>query len=518
MGTREKMKMIPDHCMKCTMEQIRIKHAIYGPWFHKGEHEGEPPPGLLHGDSWGDTIQRANHGAIVGIVDFVGKTRYGYSSRGVPQYLFHPADTRYPPMIVGSKAAPVANQWGIVSTKDMVWDTKKARWPSVSLTRLLGNVGDPVVEQEALLARYLRPIPKSKPEFFSESALNPETDWTVFNIDPEGCRDVDDVFAWRSINGITEFAICIADVAALVPEGSPLDERARLLGQTLYREGTVVEPMLPTSISESAGSLIAGQPRRVVAAVWTGAVGPEWRCMSLVNQRTYTYESILEDTETSNTLLDFLKTVGLDAGTDPHRWVEVAMVAYNCAVAQKLRACGAGILRRHQGIRAVEFSDLAEKTGCPELRFLGYAAGEYVSAAEEDVEHVGLGAPVYCHATSPLRRYADLVNQRILKGLLKGSDCLDFNHAVWLNERAKEARAYERDSWCLAHLSATELRSATGWIVKITGRCSVYVPAWRRVVKVRESPGNVGDAVEITAFWDTRGTPEHRFVFRLKLL
>jgi hypothetical protein len=63
-----------------------------------------------------------------------------------------------------------------------------------------------------------------------------------------------------------------------------------------------------------------------------------------VNQRTYTYESILEDTETSNTLLRFLKAIGLDADDDPHRWVEVAMVAYNCAAAARLRACGAGLL------------------------------------------------------------------------------------------------------------------------------------------------------------------------------
>jgi exoribonuclease R len=152
------------------------------------------------------------------------------------------------------------------------------------------------------------------------------------------------------------------------------------------------------------------------------------------------------------------------------------------------------------------------------LRFLGYAAGEYIGAEETEVAHAGLGASVYCHATSPLRRYADLVNQRVLKALTNATDTNASALAKWLNERAKEARAYERESWCLAHLSATELRSATGWIVKAseTGY-RIYVPAWRRMVKVRtDYVGNMGDAVEVTAFWDTRGTPEHRFVFRIK--
>jgi len=49
-------------------------------------------------------------------------------------------------------------------------------------------------------------------------------------------------------------------------------------------------------------------------------------------------------------------------------------------------------------------------------------AGHYERAqySPEAKPHVGLGLAVYAHTTSPIRRYADLVNQRLLKAALHG--------------------------------------------------------------------------------------------------
>jgi hypothetical protein len=566
------------------MQSIQIKHALYGPWWYGNEQrEGPPPPGLLHGDQWNEEtgdIKRGAHGVIVGIVDFVARTRYGFSSRGVPQYLFHPADPRWPPMIVGSKASPTANQWGLVSTKDLVWQVSKSRWPQVSLQRLLGEVGETEVEVQALRWRYLRPVPRTKHDSESASLKGTEDSeeevrfpdaWdTVFNVDPAGCRDVDDCFAWRYAEDLMEFAIGIADVASLVTEGSPVDEKARLMGQTLYCEGAVAEPMLPTSLSESRGSLLAdGRPRRVLAliwclrlrdGVWTTEGAPRWQCQEWVTQRAFTYESVLADTTISNMLPRLLAATCSGAwgrltaveAADPHRWVEVAMVTYNAAAAGFLRTAGTGILRRHAAAAAAttQTTDIAE---CPEIKFLGWSAGEYVSAGEGgDVAHAGLGLQEYCHVTSPLRRYADLVNQRALKDVLGMQERrvvpVESTVAMWLNERAREAKAYERDHWCLTHLSATTISKANAWVIgwktaatnknEIRLRC--WVPEWRRIVKVPMAPleertaGEVaavrvgkrgiggegcwvhtGASVEVAAFWDIRNTPEHRFVFTL---
>ncbi len=567
------------------MKTIHVKHALRGPWTMDGEgpYEGPPPPGVLHGDRW-DTatgaIERGAHGLIVGIVDFTAKTRYGFSSRGVPQYLFHPADPRFPPMIVGSKAPPTVNQWGLITTKGLVWSTTKSRWPSVQLQELLGPVGTPEVEAEVLRLRYLRPVHRTKSvscDALLASSAAATAAWdTVFNIDPDGCRDVDDILAWRRIDGGIEFGIGIADVAALVPKDSDLDKAAFLRAQTLYRDGVAIEPMLPAAISEGRGSLLAdGTPRGVLMATWrleatetetnsawASVHGPVWSRASIVNQRSFTYESVLQDSTISNILPRYLAAItGLsiaEVGADSHRWVELAMVTYNRAAADQVATTG--ILRRHRGITATEYQELAAKTGCAELAFLGYAAGEYVEGSNKigvETGHAGLGVERYAHATSPLRRYADLVNQRILMGMLDAEDVRGMvvaGTAAWLNERAKEARACDREAWCLAQLSSKELREASGWVLGWTlipntppeVRLRVYVPEWKRQVKVmvaflgKDDGSDEGEdggirvgsrgstteetkswlvkqasPVRITAFWDLRGTPEHRFVFRV---
>jgi exoribonuclease R len=547
------------------MSLVHVKDALRGPWFLDGVQQEGLPPGVLHGDSLdGDRIERGAHGPIVGIVDFLNRTRYGFSSHGVPQYLFHPLDKRFPPMIVGSKAAPTVNQWGIITTKDMVWNTAKSKWPSVGLQQLLGPVGNPEIEVAARLRQYLRQVPRTKIAVDDASLSNtlpPVEEWeTCFNIDPAGCRDVDDILAWRKQGDNLEFSIGIALVAPAVPTDSPLDLKARALGQTLYREGVVVEPMLPAALSEGSLSLLAdGKPRGVLAAVWTlyederEVKGPEWRVFSVVNKATYTYESVLVH-ELSHSIPIYLKQIlRKDVGSDPHHWIEAAMIAYNHAAAQTLAAAGQGILRCHQtckrqtchlamsddkssiasckagchkGLKSAEWSDLASQTGCAELAFLGFAAGEY-TAVEENVGHAGLGLDLYCHASSPLRRYADLENQRVLLALLDSH--LDSQHLnslpKHLNERAKAAKQFERDVWFLTHLSSEHLTTAEGFLISSqasmdTRKYKVYVPAWRRMITVRSDTPDFqqlapATPVQITAFWDVRQV-RNPFVFRIQ--
>lgn len=481
---------------------ISCQNALRGPyWVNELQYDVPLPSGWLPGDYLHPETQeliRSKHLPLVGIVDLTNHTRYGFSSRGVPQYLFYPLNTGYPPMIVGSKAPRTINQFGIVRFD--TWNSKD-KWPHGSLQELLGSVGISGIEVQSLRLRVCPPGRQTMYEYDFSPLLNIcgslEVWDACFNIDPAGCKDVDDVLSWRQTSAGLQFGIHIANVAAWVSEGTHLDQEAKQRGTTVYEDGVVLKSMLPPQLSEHKASLLAdGVPRPVVSAIWTisesGEVsGPDWKPTCIQIQEAHTYESILSDSNKSQSLQSALQTiVGYSVGADPHRWVEVAMIAYNRAAAMKLKRAGAGILRRHKGAlpSAEILQNLAHQTGCADIAWLGQASGEYCTATEESCEHSGLGEALYCHATSPLRRYADLVNQRILLGLCNTTT--SFSHiSHHLNLIGKSIRAWERDMWCLQHLRPNEISEANGWILgwKQCGfelNLLIYVPLWKRTVRI----------------------------------
>jgi ribonuclease R len=91
------------------------------------------------------------------------------------------------------------------------------------------------------------------------------TELRTFTVDPATARDFDDaVSAQREGDGARVW-IHIADVAAHVKPGTPLDLEARRRGNSTYVPGTV-EPMLPLVLSSDACSLAPGVARLAVTA------------------------------------------------------------------------------------------------------------------------------------------------------------------------------------------------------------------------------------------------------------
>ncbi|MBS1885213.1 MAG: RNB domain-containing ribonuclease, partial [Actinobacteria bacterium] len=91
------------------------------------------------------------------------------------------------------------------------------------------------------------------------------TELATFTVDPATARDFDDaVSAQREGEGWRVW-VHIADVAAHVPPGAPLDLEARRRANSTYVPGTV-EPMLPHALSSGACSLSPGVERLAVTA------------------------------------------------------------------------------------------------------------------------------------------------------------------------------------------------------------------------------------------------------------
>ena len=92
------------------------------------------------------------------------------------------------------------------------------------------------------------------------------TDIPFVTLDPEGARDLDQALHLeRSGDGfLVHYAI--ADLAAFIMPGDPVDVEANRRGETLYGADSKV-PLHPTAISEDAGSLLPDQVRP--ALLWS---------------------------------------------------------------------------------------------------------------------------------------------------------------------------------------------------------------------------------------------------------
>ncbi len=86
-------------------------------------------------------------------------------------------------------------------------------------------------------------------------------------IDAQSTRDIDDALAVlpAAPDGALRLLVSIADVDALVPEGSALDREARTRGTSVYLAGRVI-PMVPPALSEDALSLLPGVDRPTMTA------------------------------------------------------------------------------------------------------------------------------------------------------------------------------------------------------------------------------------------------------------
>jgi ribonuclease R len=374
------------------------------------------------------------------------------------------------------------------------------------------------------------------------------TDLDTFTVDPASARDFDDAISAQREGDAVRVWIHIADVAAHVPPGSPLDLEARRRANSTYAPGTV-EPMLPRALSEDACSLAPGVERLAVTAeIELGGDGSV-RAASFYRSRIRSDvrldydrldeifagrerapELVAEPLEvarrTAAALAEQRGATGLDvessepefsfdnsgavvgaravAQTESHRLIERLMILANEQVAQLLERkrvpaiyrvhaqpdpprverlvaqlhdleiptppLRAGISAREAGEIAAEASRLVSR----EAARRGHGREAYTSLvlrslkpaqySERNGGHAGLGSAAYCHFTSPIRRYPDLIVHRALLAVLgegeeapRAGEVRDV--ASHCSERERESMKIERDAddICAAFLLEREL-------------------------------------------------------------
>jgi exoribonuclease-2 len=266
----------------------------------------------------------------------------------------------------------------------------------------------------------------------------------AFAIDDEGSQDPDDaLYAERVEEGFRLF-IHVADVAALVGPGSPLDGEALRRGANLYLpEGTV--PMLPLAVTEALG---LGLKEVSPALTFELLVSPEGELLredlylSWVRVRRLSYREALEVEALApmKALAEaFLRKRLAQGALDialPEVKVRVEgeeiritpLPPYESRVWVREAMLLAGYAAAHLALReGLPFPFATQEAPSHRVEGEGLAAMwaqrktlKRAQLKAVPAPHRGLGLPLYAQVTSPLRRYLDLVAHQQLRAWLKG--------------------------------------------------------------------------------------------------
>ena len=472
--------------------------------------------------------QRTNHSRIVGVLELNSKTRYGITSRGAPVFLFKPMDEAYPPFYVSSTHKDLSRP--VLAVIEFL-DWNDTTCPRGTLYQILGPCGDMVTEEEAL-AWHAAPYRWKKGITDELTTVSiPSRTWRrghFFNVDPAGCRDVDDAISIeyddRDGTGMHFIGIHITNVASWIHK-YPVLNSAMIIGSTLYKEGKVVHPMFPVTLSEGLFSLCLGEKRHTVTLsfIWNSKEKKiedlEWQACQITLTETYTYESVYES-EHAATLREIASHLAKKDVPDSHDWIAQLMILYNCEAAKLPAVQANGLLRRHSAPQVARFDSVKSLLGEDVAKRIANSAGEYC-LGNEDSAHWGLQVSKYCHATSPIRRWADCINQACILhklGFRPPALVYTVEMVAELNDRMKRIRRFERElQYMAAILGPAKVREGTIVAAK-GGKVDFWVPEWGRIVKMRDSgTWTPGESVTVELYCDpTKRNWKRRVTFKLK--
>jgi exoribonuclease R len=195
--------------------------------------------------------------------------------------------------------------------------------------------------------------------------------------------------------------------------------------------------------------------------------------------------------------------------TDSHEWIEQYMLFYNTEAAKLLASIGVGILRAHD--EPVKEKSRLLRSIDPSLEFLAYKSAMYAPVSSS-TRHYGLQRDLYCHASSPIRRFADFINQFIIKSHLHSTippfskeDVQVIIHR--LNARQKIIASAERDFAFLKAITEADTAQLQGTVLWMEEERFqfIWIPSWKTILRMAIKSGtSPGDNVTITYFCDRR--------------
>jgi ribonuclease R len=221
-------------------------------------------------------IKGRREGRVIRILERAHDTIVGTLQRSQNFYYVVPDDPRFVHDVYvhpdrNQRQQPSANVGDKVVVRLDAWESRHVN-PEGEIIEVLGAASAAGVDVLSIIRKFhLRAeFPKdvlNQAERISEQIVARQFDGRedlrkefVVTIDPDDARDFDDAIQVEKIKNGWRLGVHIADVAAYVEPGSPLDREARRRGNSVYLPDRVI-PMLPERLSNVVCSLKPGVDR-----------------------------------------------------------------------------------------------------------------------------------------------------------------------------------------------------------------------------------------------------------------
>jgi len=275
----------------------------------------------------------------------------------------------------------------------------------------------------------------------------------VLTIDGQSTLDFDDALSIEKFNDGYRLGIHIADVGHVLPKDDLVDQEARRRGSSIYMPDTRI-PMLPPQLAEGLCSLKAGELRpaiTVMASLSSNADVLDYDVfasrINVSSQMTYYDANVAAEDNPDLQMLHHIaiqfREKRLAAGAvqisvpEVHAWrdkngdirvarvnrespgrmlVSELMIMGNCLMARFLKDQGQPAVFRSQPKPRERLFKNMEGTLYQNWMQRKHLS-RFILSSQPD-HHSGLGLEEYVTATSPIRKYFDLVTQRQIRALL----------------------------------------------------------------------------------------------------
>ena len=272
----------------------------------------------------------------------------------------------------------------------------------------------------------------------------------IISIDPEKCKDIDDAFSISLIRNILTIDIHISDVYYLLKNFNVLDKINNI--SSIYLSSKI-NPMLPAIISNNLGSLLEKSDRFMLSIIIKYDVENDLIISKKLRKtyghitKNYTYENYPKKI---NKYFNYIENIyKLVTGTaicinDSHVFIEALMIIYNTLFCRELLSINTKPIYRiqHKKIKSNN-KYIINNIDYKLENFINIVESHSALYSMSKDGHNTLNINEYTHATSPLRRIVDLINQELYYNYK--SNILDRITLDFINNYNKNLKKCYRD-------------------------------------------------------------------------